>query len=125
MLGTRGVWLALVAAGLVAAPVAAEHHEAGHAVVEMLSANVQGKNVFIPSTVVVAEGAPHVLSVFNTTDTPHGFKIPELGIETLLPAGEEHRVELPALEGDRIYRIECHLHPPHRSAQLVVLDGDD
>ena len=92
-------------------------------VVQLISAVVGGKNIFIPSTVVVTAGAPQVLSVFNTTDKPHGFAIPGLDVQIVLPAGEEIQIDLPALEGGEIYRIGCHLHPPHRSASLVVVPG--
>jgi hypothetical protein len=120
----------------------AEHHEspapaasqgAGHtahagsdlSVVEIVSTNVEGKNVFIPSTIVVEEDKPHTLSIFNTTAVPHGFAIEALGIQVVLPQQQETQVPLPALKGDRIYKVGCHLHPPHRSGRLVVLDLDD
>ncbi len=92
--------------------------------IQVVSALVGGKNVFIPSTIVVTSGATRTLSLFNTTDTPHGFRIAALGIEAILPSKQEYRVELPALEGGRVYQINCHLHPPHRTAVLVVLPGD-
>ena len=91
--------------------------------IEMISAVVGGKNIFIPSTVVVTGGAPQTLSVFNTTDKPHGFAIPGLGVQVVLLAGEETQIDLPPLAGGEIYRIGCHLHPPHRSATLVVVPG--
>ena len=91
--------------------------------IQMVSVLVGGKNVFIPSTIVVTSGASHTLSVFNTTDTPHGLRISGLGIEAVLPSREEVRIELPALEGGHVYQIHCHLHPPHRTAALVVLPG--
>ncbi len=91
--------------------------------IQMISAVVGGKNVFIPSTIVVTAGKPQTLSVFNTTDTPHGFAIKGLSIETVLYAGEETRVELPVLKGSEIYTIGCQLHPPHRTATLVVVPG--
>lgn len=124
-------WL-LVTLGCIAAvaiPASAEHHEdakAGHGpeVIEVVSTNVQGKNVYIPSTIVVAEHMPHTLSIFNTTDMRHGFAIADLGIEVVLEPGVETKVALPALDGEKIYRIHCQLHPAHRSAQLVVLDTD-
>jgi hypothetical protein len=34
----------------------------------------------------------------------------------------EQTVEVPALRAG-IYRIECQLHPPHRSAQLLVVEA--
>ncbi len=91
--------------------------------IQVVSALVGGKNVFIPSTIVVTSGARQTLSLFNTTDTPHGFRIAGLEIEAVLPSKQEYRVELPALEGGRVYQINCHLHPPHRTAVLVVLPG--
>jgi heme/copper-type cytochrome/quinol oxidase subunit 2 len=91
--------------------------------VQVISAVVGGKNVFIPSTIVVTAGRPQALSVFNTTDKPHGFAIKGLSIEIVLYPGEETRVELPALEGSEIYTIGCQLHPPHRTATLVVMPG--
>ena len=51
---------------------------------EVISAKVGGKNIFIPGTWVVTEGEGLVLSFFNTTDTPHGMSIPALGIAEIL-----------------------------------------
>ena len=91
--------------------------------VEVVSTQVGGKNIYIPGTIVLTEGTGRVLSVYNTTDGPHGFKIAGLGIEEILPPGEEHRIELPPLSGGRVYDVQCHLHPPHRGGTLVVLPG--
>lgn len=89
--------------------------------IQVVSTNVQGKNVYIPGTIVVVAGKPHTLSFFNTTDVPHGFRIDGLDIETILPPQQEHELVLPALEGGHVYRIHCQLHPAHRSGTLVVL----
>jgi len=112
---------------LLALSAAAGHHEgaAGESqgetdVVEIVSTNVQGKNVFIPSTIVVEAGKPQALSIFNTTDTPHGFSIDAANVHTVLPPGQEHRVELPAMKPG-IYKVYCQLHPAHRSARLLVV----
>jgi len=91
--------------------------------IQVISAVVGGKNIFIPSTIVVTAGSPQALSIFNTADKPHGFAIKGLSIETVLYPGEETRVELPALEGSEVYTIGCQLHPPHRTATLVVMPG--
>jgi hypothetical protein len=118
-------WLLSALTGLGAAGLAgAEHHEGGPPVVQIVSTLVGGKNVFIPSTVVVGEKRAHTLSIFNTTDKPHGFSIPSLGIEAVLPEQRETAVLLPALEGDAIHGIVCQLHEAHRTATLVVLDTD-
>jgi hypothetical protein len=89
--------------------------------IQVISAVVGGKNIFIPSTIVVSAGRPQALSIFNTADKPHGFAIKGLSIEIVLNPGEETRIELPALEGSEIYTIGCQLHPPHRTATLVVV----
>ena len=91
--------------------------------VQVVSAKIGAKNVFVPSTIVLTAGTGRVLSVFNDTDTPHGFKIPALGVETVLQPGQETKIDLPPLEGGHIYEINCHLHPAHRHATLVVLDA--
>lgn len=111
----------LAAAG--AAPAAADDEGFSSDVetVQIISANVGGKNIFIPGTLVVVAGKPVTLSIFNTTDVPHGFAIPGLKIETVLPPQVETEVKLPALEGGKVYAIHCQLHAPHRGATLVVL----
>ncbi len=89
--------------------------------VQIVSALVGGKNVFIPSTVAVVADKPYVLSVYNGTEAPHGFAIDGTEIQVLLEAGQEARIELPPLEGGVLHRIYCHLHGAHRTATLVVL----
>jgi hypothetical protein len=118
---------ALVALGCAHGSMHREHHArtftSDVSTVQVVSALVGGKNVFIPSTIVVTDGGPRSLSVFNTTEMPHGFKIEALGIETVLPPGEEKVIELPPLKGGQVLRIGCQLHPAHRTATLVVLPG--
>jgi hypothetical protein len=92
--------------------------------VQMVSTLIGGKNVFIPSTVVVTAGTGRTLTIYNTTDTPHGFRIPSLGVEAVLTNGEETVVTLPPLVGGRIYNMMCHLHPPHRHATLMVVPSN-
>jgi len=99
----------------------AEHSETKGRVIQVVTAVVGGKNVFIPSTIVVAAGEPTTLSIFNTTDQPHGFRISALEIEAILPSQQEFTLELPALRGGQIYEIGCQLHPPHRTATLAVM----
>jgi Cupredoxin-like domain len=79
----------------VAAPGAAYVDE--RPVVQVVTTNVGGKNFFVPSTIVVTAGSGRTLSIFNTTDAPHGFQIPTLGIELVLQPGVETTVDLPAL----------------------------
>ena len=90
-------------------------------VVQVLNTKIGSKVTFIPATIVVTAGTGRKLSIFNDTDMPHGFKIPGLALEFVLPPGEETAVELPPLTGPQVYGIECQLHGPHRHATLVVL----
>jgi len=91
-------------------------------VVQVVTTNVQGKNVYIPSTVVIQEGEEVTLSIFNTTDTPHGFRISDLGVEEVLMPGKETEVKLPKVKQEGLHLIDCQLHPAHRTATLVVVD---
>ena len=107
---------------------AREHRMAGHhgftgdtGTIQVVTTELGGKNVFIPSTIVVTSGHPVKLSIFNTTDVPHGFAIPALNVATVLPPKAEQELELPAMEGHQILQIKCHLHEKHRTATLVVL----
>ena len=91
--------------------------------IQVISAVVGGKNVFIPSTIVVTAGRPQALSVFNTADKPHGFAIKGLSIETVLYPGQETRFFFNDTATTEIYTIGCQLHPTHRTATLVVVPG--
>ena len=125
----RRALLALAVSALFAGCISEQHGD-GHdgfsddrKQVQVVTTNIGGKNVFIPSTIVLTAGAGRSLSVFNTTDQPHGFAIPGLGLEVVLLPGQEQTVALPTLEAHRIYAITCHLHPPHRGATLMVVPG--
>jgi len=91
--------------------------------VQIVSTVIGGKNVFVPSTVILTQGSGRTLTIYNTADKPHGFRIPTLSVEAILEPGVETVVALPPLEGGRIYDIQCHLHPPHRHATLMVVHG--
>jgi len=90
-------------------------------VVQVVTTSAGGKNFFVPSTIVLTAGAGRKLSLFNTTEIPHGFSIPALGVELVVQPGVETPLELPPLEGGHVYAVNCHVHPPHRGATLVVL----
>ena len=119
---SHSFWLGLALLLALGSSLArAAHHEAHEQpVIQVVTTMVGDKNVFIPSTIVVAAGKPHTLSIFNTTDKPHGMSIPAAEIMEVLPDQVEHEVKLPALEAG-IYPIVCHLHPAHRGATLLVV----
>ena len=126
---TSMLFAALALAGCHGGPMDAHH--GGHygftsdtSTIQVVTTELGGKNVFIPSTIVVTDGGPRSLSVFNTTDIPHGFKIEALGVETVLAPGEEKVINLPKLEGGQVLHVGCQLHPAHRGATLVVLRSE-
>jgi len=125
----RRALLALAVSALLAGCISEQNGDGHHGFsddrkqIQVVTTNIGGKNVFIPSTIVLTAGAGRSLSVFNTTDQPHGFAIPGLGLEVVLLPGQEQTVALPTLEAHRIYAITCHLHPPHRGATLMVVPG--
>ena len=86
-----------------------------------MTTELGGKNVFIPSTIVVTSGHPVKLSIYNTTDVPHGFAIPSAQPGRRAPAKAEHEIELPRARRPPVLQIKCHLHEKHRTATLVVL----
>ena len=90
-------------------------------VVQVVTTSAGGKNFFVPSTLVLTAGSGRKLSLFNTTDIPHGFASPALGVEVVAQPGVETAIDLPELAGGHVYAINCHVHPAHRSATLVVL----
>lgn len=109
--------------GVLAATGAAHAETAAPAPppLQVIMAVVGGKNVFIPSTLALPAGQAATLSIFNTTDKPHGFAIPALSVESVIPEQVEQRVELPVL-ATGLYRIHCQLHEAHRSATLLVVE---
>ena len=118
----------LLAAGVGCHGPGREHRMARHhgftgdtSTIQVVTTELGGKNVFIPSTIVVTSGHPVKLSIFNTTDVPHGFAIPALNEAFVVPAKAEQEIELKAMEGHQILQIKCHLHEKHRTGTLVVL----
>jgi heme/copper-type cytochrome/quinol oxidase subunit 2 len=120
VLGLSGcVWFGYETEERIAVP--ASGYDDDRAVVQVVTTNVGGKNFFVPSTIVMVAGEGRKISLFNTTDIPHGFAIPALGVEVIAQPGVETEIALPPLVGEHVYAINCHVHPPHRSATLLVL----
>ncbi len=105
------------------APAQANGFADDRKVIQVTSSNVEGKNIYIPGTIVVTEGKGQSLSIYNTTDVPHGFSIAGIGVQEILPPKTEHVVALPDVKGGNVYHIHCHLHPAHRTGTLLVLPG--
>src|SRR5215510_548713 len=104
-------------------PMHRDHHgfTSDTSTIQVVTTELGGKNVFIPSTIVVTSGHPVKLSIYNTTDVPHGFAIPALKVAEVIQPKSEQEIDLPALEPHQVLQIKCHLHEKHRTATLVVL----
>jgi len=81
---------------------------------------VDGKPDFSPKTVTVDTDDTVDLSVTNTTDKTHGFRIEGYGITRLVdPTAPPEHVKFTAYRGG-IFRIMCQLHEAHQTATLIV-----
>lgn len=77
-----------------------------------------GSKVFTPETRTVT-GNTGTISVENTLDAPHGFKISELGIEEVVEANKSLTIDLDRVEPGE-YTVDCQLHAAHKHGKLVV-----
>ncbi len=100
--------------------------EAQQATRELTLVNIkyEGSNIWVPGPLVVKKGDRVKLrGVNNVTDDPaeHGLAIDEFGVKLVVSRGKPETTEFVADKAG-IFRVWCHLHLPHVSTQLVVLD---
>lgn len=89
---------------------------------QMVTVDLSGTKIWLPSTVVVNRGDTVEFEIVSRAGegTVHGFQIQDYGVEEVADTkGKKLR-----LRADKagVFRIGCHLHPPHIGAQLIVLD---
>jgi plastocyanin len=77
--------------------------------------------IWLPSSLIVQEGDTVELTLINTLDVPHGFKIDTFGIEAVINAKSKSTVTFTA-KGAGLYPYVCHLHPTHIGGQLLVVE---
>jgi plastocyanin len=77
--------------------------------------------IWLPSSLIVHEGDTIELTLINTLDVPHGFRIDTFGIEAIINAKSKSTVQFTA-KGAGIHSYVCHLHPPHIGGQILVLE---
>jgi plastocyanin len=77
--------------------------------------------IWLPSSLIVHEGDTIELTLINTLDVPHGFRIDTFGIEAIINAKSKSTVQFTA-KGTGIHSYICHLHPPHIGGQILVLE---
>jgi heme/copper-type cytochrome/quinol oxidase subunit 2 len=77
--------------------------------------------IWLPSSLIVHEGDTIELTLINTLDVPHGFRIDTFGIEAIINAKSKSTVQFTA-KGVGLHPYVCHLHPPHIGGQILVLE---
>lgn len=81
---------------------------------------VNGKPGFVPPTISVHAGDKVDLTVRNSTDKTHGFRIEGYGVTKLSdPTAPPLHVRFTA-DRPGVFKIMCQLHPAHQTATLVV-----
>jgi nitrosocyanin len=76
--------------------------------------------IWLPSNIIVDQGDDVELTLINKLDVPHGFKIDEFGIESVIEAKSKSTVKFTAKMAG-VYPYVCQLHPQHIGGQIQVL----
>jgi len=100
--------------------------EAQQATRELTLVNIkyEGSNIWVPGPLVVKKGdRVRIRAINNVKDDPaeHGLAIDEFGVKLVVNRGKPETVEFVADKAG-IFRVWCHLHLPHVTTQLIVLE---
>jgi len=87
----------------------------------LINVLLEGTKIWLPSTLVVQQGADVELTLINKLDEPHGFKIADFGIEEVVQPKAQTTVKFTASKAGAHSYI-CHIHPPHVGGQILVLN---
>ena len=79
-----------------------------------------GTKIWLPSSLIIAEGDAVELTLINKLDEPHGFQIKEFGIEEVVQPKAQTTVRFTATKNGIIPFI-CQMHPPHIGGQILVV----
>ena len=81
----------------------------------------QGVKIWVPESVYAKKGDTVTIKLINKLDKEHGYQIEAFGIKEVVDGNQAKTVSFKADKAG-IFPIKCHLHPPHVSGQLVVLE---
>ena len=81
----------------------------------------QGVKIWAPESVYAKKGDTVTLKLINKLDKEHGYQIEAFGIKQVVDGDQAKTVSFKADKAG-IFPIKCHLHPPHVTGQLVVLE---
>lgn len=124
--GRQMAGLALVLALALSGRIDAGQAGAQQATREFTLVNIkyEGSNIWVPGPLVVKKGERvRIRGINNVKDDPaeHGLAIDEFGVKLVVNRGKPETAEFVADKAG-IFRVWCHLHLPHVTTQLIVLD---
>ena len=80
---------------------------------------VDGKKTWLPADIKVKAGQPVELELVNTLPDPHGFNLPGLAPNVVVPGNSKTTVKFTATKKETI-KYTCQLHPAHVGGSVVV-----
>lgn len=90
----------------------------------LVNIKYEGSNIWVPGPLVVKKGdRVRIRAINNVKDDPaeHGLAIDEFGVKLVVNRGKPETAEFVA-DKPGIFRLWCHLHLPHVTTQIVVLE---
>ena len=109
----------LVAAMAVTLALPAQAGEIAIRIVNIVTP--QDVKIWEPTTIVAKKGDAVTLTLVNRHSDEHGFEIAAFGVKEVVAAEKTNTVKFTADKAG-IFPIKCHLHPPHVTGQLIVLE---
>jgi len=106
--------------GLVSPPPAAD--EPGTRSFTMVSVEVDGAKIWLPSVIAVEQGDKVKLTLKNLVpgaDNKHGFSIPAYNVTEVVTRDEPKTVTFVADKAG-VFPFSCQLHPAHIGGSLIV-----
>ena len=85
----------------------------------LAAVEIDGTKFWLPSTIIVRQGAQVELTLVNKFDAPHGFAVDGLSIKEEVPAKGTMKVHFIAREPGT-YAYYCQLHAAHIGGQILV-----
>jgi len=120
LIRTRSI-VAVVLAGVMAVTLALPA-QAGEITLRIVNiVTPQDVKIWEPTSIVAKKGDTVTLTLVNRHTDEHGFEIAAFGIKEVVAAEKTNTVKFTADKAG-IYPIRCHLHPPHVTGQLIVLE---
>ena len=79
---------------------------------------IDGKKTWLPADIKVKASEPVELELVNTLPDPHGFNLPGLAPNVVVPGNSKTMVKFTATKKETI-KFNCQLHPAHVGGSVV------